>query len=159
MTHPAWGSNSAMAFAGPERSAMSVRLRFGALFQRKAPPTVGAIDFAAVSHVKKYARVAKRTVTIAADIGRLNFNDFNWLHSRFSLSHFVTARIVLGLATDGPLDRPDGPTDDTASTPLINTWVQQAGSTGGIKQRKLGQCKNGHISETGGMQLHSWSRV
>ncbi len=86
---------------------MIMRLRVSAFFQRKAAPAVRAIDLAAVTHVKKYARVAKCTVTIAANVGRLNFNEFNWLHSRSSLSHLVTARIALSEAIDGYLDCPD----------------------------------------------------
>ena len=101
---------------------MTMRLRVDTFFQRKAAPAVRAVNLAAITHVKKYARVAKCTVTIAADVRCLNFNDFNWLHSRSSLSHRVTARIALGEATDGSLDCPDGPTDDTASTPPINRW-------------------------------------
>ena len=105
---------------------MIARLRCDAFFERKATPAIGAVDLEVVAHVKKYSRMTKYTVTIAANVSHLNFNDFNWLHSRSSPSHLVTTRITLGWATDESLDRPEGPTDDTVcAQPIKRRYKQQ----------------------------------
>ena len=111
--------------ARPNHSTMTARLRCDAYFQRKATPAIGAVDLEVVTHVKKYSRVTKYTITIAANVSPLNFNDFNWLHSRSSPRHLVTTRITLGWATVESLDLPEGPTDDTVSAQPIKPRNKQ----------------------------------